>query len=172
MARRVHRSLADAALLALLATACGGNDQPPPAPEDTLQIVLGTGEAEFQPIDGEPRLRLVAGIQGGFHVWASFLVYGYPGDALDMVLDTHVDGDDESEIVMRAHLQLHDTLDPQGDPARFFAGFPAQVYDARCAQDRRVQVHVRLTGDAGLTGQDTRYCVAEVDEQQRRADCE
>jgi hypothetical protein len=165
-------SLATLALL-MFVFACGGNDDPqPPDPEDTLHVTLGTGEAEFQPIDGEPRLRLVAGIQGGFHVWASFLVYDYPGDSLDMVLDTHVDGNDESEIVMRAHLQLHDTLDPAGAPAQFFAGFPAQIYDARCAQDKRVAVHVRLASGDGLTGEDTRYCIAEVDEQQRREDCE
>jgi hypothetical protein len=88
-----------------------------------------------------------------------------------MVLDTRVDGDEDSQIVMRAHLQLHDTVDPEGAPVRYFAGFPAQIYEARCAQDKRLQVHVRLTGD-GLSGEDTRYCIAEVDEQQRRQDCQ
>jgi hypothetical protein len=135
--------------------------------------VLGTGEAEFEPMAGEPRLRLVAGVQGGFHVWASFLVSGFMSDRLDMVLETRVEDDPATAIVMRARITLRETLDESGEPALSFAGFPAQVRDARCAHDKRVSVTVTLTDSAtAATATDTRYCVAELDEQQRRTACD
>src|SRR5262245_34719311 len=56
--------------LMLAALACGGTPEP-----SELSVVLGTGQAMFEPMEGEPELTLVAGTQGGFHVWASFLAY-------------------------------------------------------------------------------------------------
>jgi hypothetical protein len=167
---------ADLGFLLLVLCACGSPNEPlpepaPPAPGDE-QAVLGTGEAAFEPIDGEPRLRLVAGVQGGFHVWASFLVYGFSADRLDMVLETRVEDDPLTSIVMRARLNLRTGLDANGQPVQSFAGFPAQVYDARCAQDKRVRVELNLTDADGSVVSDARYCIAEVDEQQRRDDCD
>jgi hypothetical protein len=163
------------AVLATLAlSACGSPDEP--VSDSSLMpadrhVVLGTGEAEFEPIDGEPRLRLVAGVQGGFHAWASFLVYGFASDRLDMVLETRVDDDPASSIVMRARLPLRSIIDASGQPAQSFAGFPAQVYDARCAQDKRVRVEVTLADSGGTRVSDTRYYIADVPEQQRKSDC-
>jgi hypothetical protein len=162
-------------LAALALSACGSPDEPPPDPNLTpadRHVVLGTGEAEFEPIDGEPRLRLVAGVQGGFHAWASFLVYGFATDRLDMVLETRVDDDPASSIVMRARLNLRSVIDASGEPAQSFAGFPGQVYDARCAQDRRVRVEVALADSDGSSVSDTRHYIADVPEQQRRNDCQ
>jgi hypothetical protein len=134
-------------------------------------VVLGTGEAEFEPIDGEPRLRLVAGVQGGFHVWASFLAYGFASDRVDMLLETMVEDDPAKSLVMRARLSLRETLDADGQAAQFFAGFPAQVYDARCAQDKRVSVTVTLTDASGASATDECHYIAELDTAQRRTDC-
>lgn len=174
--RGLARSARSAIALGTLALgACGSPDEPlppsPPAPSDE-HVVLGTGEAAFEPIEGEPRLRLVAGVQGGFHVWASFLVYGFSADRLDMVLETSVEDDPTTRIVMRARLNVRTAVDASGQPARSFAGFPAQVYDARCAQDRRVRVNLDLTDADGSVVSDTRHCIAEVDEPQRRDDCD
>lgn len=135
-------------------------------------VVLGTGEAEFEPIDGEPRLRLVAGVQGGFHVWASFLAYGFESDRVDMVLETVVEDDPAARLVMRARLSLRDTVDANGDAAQTFPGFPAQVYDARCAQDKRVRVVVTLSDADGSSATDELHCIAELDAARRRVDCE
>ena len=161
------------AIAALGVCSCGGSDAAP-APEPPAQtVVLGTGEAEFEPMAGEPPLRLVAGVHGGFHVGASFLVYGFMNDRLDMVLETRVEDDPESALVMRARLTLRETLDENGEPALSFAGFPAQVKDARCAHDRRVSVAVTMSDtESPARATDTRYCIAQVDEQQRQADCE
>jgi len=162
------------AVLAAAATGCGspsadGADTSP-APSEQ-RVVLGTGEAEFEPIDGEPHLRLVAGVQGGFHVWASFRAYGFTSDRLDMVLETVVEDDPATRLVMRARLSLRDALDAEGEPTQFFAGFPAQVYDARCAQDKRVRVAVTLADASGASATDERRCIAELDVAQRRDDC-
>jgi hypothetical protein len=162
-----------AATVASLAACAGGTPEEPtpdPAPSER-RVLLGSGEATFEPIDGEPRLRLVAGVQGGFHVWASFLAYGFTSDRLDMVLETRVEDDPAASIVMRARLDLRDTTDASGEPARSFAGFPAQVYDARCAQDKRVRLEVTLSDGDGASSSDTRFCIADVPEQQRRTDC-
>jgi hypothetical protein len=162
------------ATLAATALGCGspsadGEDTGPPASDRS--VVLGTGEAEFEPINGEPRLRLVAGVQGGFHVWASFLAYSFASDRLDMLLETVVEDDPATRLMMRARLSLRDALDSEGEPMQFFAGFPAQVDNARCAQDKRVRVSVTLTDTSGASATDERYCIAELDVAQRRDDC-
>jgi hypothetical protein len=162
------------ATLAAAAVGCGSPDADgagaSPA-RGEQSVVLGTGEAEFEPIDGEPRLRLVGGVQGGFHVWASFLAYGFASDRLDMMLETVIEDDPATRLVMRARLSLRDALDAEGEPTQFFAGFPAQVYDARCAHDKRVRVAVTLTDASGESATDERHCIAELDAAQRRDDC-
>src|SRR5688572_24255211 len=52
-----------------------------------LRVVLGTGEAEFEPMEGEPQLHRVAGVQGGFHAWASLLAYNFSAERPEMVLE-------------------------------------------------------------------------------------
>ncbi len=155
-------------------SACGASEASEPTPATPAQrVVLGTGEAEYEPMAGEPPLRLVAGVQGGFHVWASFLVYGFMNDRLDMVLETRVEDDPDTAIVMRARLTLRETLDESGEPALSFAGFPAQVDDARCAHDKRVSVAIALADtESPARASDTRYCIAQVDEQRRQTDCD
>jgi len=168
-----RRRLAVAAWLvsgAGLSLACGSEDSQANQGAPT-SVVLGTGEAEFEPMDGEPTLRLVRGAQGGFHVWASFLAYGFSSPQLDMLLTTTVDDEPTSSLVMHARLTMRDVLDPSGTPALSFAGFPAQVKSARCADGRRVGVLLQLSEPGGGTAEDVRYCIAEVDEAFRSADC-
>ncbi len=135
-------------------------------------MVLGTGEASFEPMDGAPQLPLVAGVQGGFHVWASFLVYGFSTGRAEMLLETRVEDDPEQSIVMRARLALREAVDDSGEPAQSFSGFPAQVYDARCAHDKWVMVRVSLTDVDGAVVEDTRHCIAMIDERYRTRPCE
>jgi hypothetical protein len=136
------------------------------------RVVLGTGEADFEPVEGEPRLRLVAGAQGGFHVWASFLAYGFASNQVDLLLETRVEDDPAQSLVMHAHLVLRETVDDSGEAAQSFAGFPAQIHDARCAQDKPVSVHLTLADPTGATSEDTFHCIADVDPQQRSSDCD
>jgi hypothetical protein len=173
MIRRGSLGVLGAALAAALGCGSSGDalDGSEPHRTSGQSVLLGTGEAEFEPMDGEPRLKLVAGVQGGFHVWASFLAYGFSSERVDMVLETMVEDDPATRLVMRARLSLRETVDADGQPARYFPGFPAQVYDARCAQDKRVSVAVVLSDLDGASAADERHCVAELEAAQRRADC-
>jgi hypothetical protein len=156
--------------LAVLAACGSGSDAAANAPDASHSVVLGTGEAEFESMDGEPRLDLVHGVQGGFHVWASFLAYGFETAALDVIVTTTVEGAAES-LVMHARLSTAELLDADGVPARSFAGFPAQIRDARCADGRRVEVLLQVLDPAGGSAQDARACIAELEEMYRLEDC-
>lgn len=171
--RASRRRLAVAAWLgsgAALTLGCGSNPDDDASASPT-SVVLGTGEAEFQAMEGEPTLRLVRGAQGGFHVWASVLAYGFSSPRLDLLLTTTLDDEPDSSLVMHARLTMRDVLDPEGNPAQSFAGFPAQVKGARCADGRRVGLELQLSEPGGGSSRDVRYCVAEVDEASRSADC-
>ncbi|MEY4546142.1 MAG: hypothetical protein RL685_2337 [Pseudomonadota bacterium] len=125
--------------------------------------MLGTGEATFEHIAGEPELPLVAGSQGGFHVWASFLAYGFDSSSLDLTLTTTVDGAD-NDLVMHARLSTREILDADGVPARSFAGFPAQVRDARCANGQRVRLQLHVAAPGGDSfATDQRHCIVLLD---------
>jgi hypothetical protein len=155
---------------AALVLGCGGNPDDNASASPT-SVLLGSGEAAFEAMEGEPTLRLVRGAQGGFHVWASVLAYGFSSPRLDLRLTTTVDDEPESSLVMRARLTMRDVLDPEGNPAQSFAGFPAQVKGARCAHGRRVGIELQLSQPGGGSSRDVRYCIAEVDEASRSADC-
>lgn len=165
LARRCWHTIASCVLCACAADGADGVDRATP------RVVLGTGEAEFEPMDGEPHLPLVAGVQGGFHAWASFLAYDFSAPRVDMLLETRVEDDPASSLVMRARLSLRETLDADGARAQSFAGFPAQVAGARCADAKRVSVHVTLSDAAGDSAEDTRYYVAELPAAQRSDSC-
>lgn len=168
-----RRRLAIAGILgsgAALTLGCGSNPDGD-ANASPTSVVLGTGEAEFQAMDGEPTLRLARGAQGGFHVWASILAYGFSSPRLDLLLTTTVDDEPDSSLVMHARLTMRDGVDPEGNPAQSFAGFPAQVKGARCADGRRIGIELQLSEPGGRSSRDVRYCVAEVDEASRSADC-
>ena len=155
---------------ALLGCGSGSEQTEDPVSGASQSVVLGTGEAEFESMEGEPQIRLVHGAQGGFHVWASFLAYGFESEALDLTLTTSVEGAAEN-LVMHARLTTREVLDAEGNPARSFAGFPAQVRDARCADGRRVELRLHLSEPAGGAADDVRHCVAEVAEEFRTIEC-
>jgi hypothetical protein len=152
----------------------GGCGTPPTGPASDTQraVVLGTGEAEFEDMQGEPLLNLVAGVQGGFHVWASFLAYGFSSPDLDLSLTTSVEDAPESRLVMHARSSLRETLDAAGEIAYTFAGFPAQVYEPRCAQGKRVRLEVSLSDAQGGVAGDVRECRANLDTAERAPSCD
>src|SRR5688572_28895569 len=172
-ASRFWHGTLTACLLSAACAGCAHDDGTGSAAGAALpRVVLGTGEAEFEPIEGEPQLRLVAGVQGGFHAWASVLAHGFSAEPPEMVLETVLNDDPASSLVMRARLSLRETLDADGNPARSLAGFPGQVADARCADGKRVTMHVTLIEPAGGSADDTRAYFAELDPSQRGDDCE
>ena len=172
---RLLRLIGGAGVLGLV-TACGSSaDADPPGqpqPPRGVAVELGTGEAEFEPIEGEPTLEMAAGSQGGFHVWTSFLASGFEDERLDMRLVTEIDGVADSDLTMRATLKGREVTDDRGDVFWTFAGYPGQVRDARCAHGKRVRLHVTLTDPVGREATDERYCIVALDEAYRDDDCE
>jgi hypothetical protein len=146
-----------------------------------FEVVLGTGEAAFEPFEGEPELPLSAGAQGGMHVWASFLVYDFAEERVHMELSTTLLDVPDSTLVMNANVLLRPALDADGVEVRSFAGWPAQVDNARCANGQRVRLDLALSrvSSAGPKGagasrapaSDSRVCVAQVPPQLRATDC-
>jgi hypothetical protein len=164
-----RRSAAVALCAFSLLCACG-SDSAGSAARAGASVVLGTGESEFETMDGEPLITLVHGAQGGFHVWASFLAYGFEAQALDLTLTTQVEGASE-DLVMHGHVTTREVLDADGQSARSFAGYPAQVRDARCVNGRRVELRLHLSDAQGHSAEDVRYCIAEVSEEFRSDQC-
>jgi hypothetical protein len=136
-----------------------------------VEVELGTGEAEFEPIEGEPTLEMAAGIQGGFHVWASLLARGFEQRELDVELVTTVVDVADSRLVMRPTLQGEQSVNEDGVPLWRFAGYPAQVSGARCAHGKRVHLQVVVSDSEGREASDERYCIVALDERYR-TECE
>lgn len=135
-------------------------------------VELGTGEAEFVPIEGEPTIEMAAGFQGGFHVWTSLLASGFDEERLDMVLVTEVDDIADSDLTMRATLRGSEIVTDDGEKLWTFAGYPGQVLDARCANGKRVHLSVTLSDSFGHEASDERHCIVTLDEAYRSSDCE
>ncbi len=124
-------------------------------------------------MEGEPTLEMAAGFQGGFHVWASFRAYGFSEERLGMVLVTELQGEPESApLTMRATLKGKEATDDEGNPVWTFAGYPAQIRDARCATGRRARVRVTLSDTFGHEASDERFCEVFLDETYRDKDCD
>jgi hypothetical protein len=151
--------------------ACGSGTPGAAGSANRQSIVLGTGEAEFEPMAGEPEITLVHGSQGGFHVWASFLAYGFEQPTLNLLITTSVDGSADEPLVMHASLTTHEVVDADGVTARTFAGFPAQIRNAPCVDGRRVKIDLQLSEGSGPASEDVRYCIAEVDPMYRSDAC-
>lgn len=136
-----------------------------------VRVVLGTGAEAYSPIEGEPVLPMIKGFQGGFHVWTSFLAYGFQSDVLSMQLVTSWEGVEESIIDMPGIVRLTPVIDPQGVPAFATVGWPALIYNAPCAHGRRLRIDITVRDDSGRRASDTMTCIAEVAEEDRASDC-
>jgi hypothetical protein len=171
--RSLWRDLRFAALAgAWLVSSCSGGDDPEASPSQAARLRLGTGEQHYVPIEGEPVLRLVAGIQGGFHLWATFLGYGYEGDRLQMRVTTTWGANDEHVFPSNlAAIRVHQVVDENGEAALEGNGWPAQIELARCSQGQRVRIDMTVEDDSGHTAQDSRHFVSDVQEELRGTDC-
>jgi hypothetical protein len=153
---------------------CGSDDgtsEPPGA--SGPRVVLGTGREAFEALDSEGSVPLIKGIQGGFHVWTSFLAYGFDNDVLRMELRTSWDGLPESTLEMPGNVAVRPTVDPQGNPALVSLGWPASIFNPACANGRRLSIEITVRDtQAGLSANDARYWIAEVNEADRSQDCE
>jgi hypothetical protein len=150
----------------------GGSNEPGTPAPGTARLLLGTGEQHYVPIEGEPVLPLVAGIQGGFHVWATFLAYGYQGDRLTMQVTTTWGPNGEYVFPSNAaSIRVHEVVDESGATALEGNGWPARVELARCSQGQLIVIEMTVSDDSGATASDRRSFVSEVQEELRGTDC-
>jgi hypothetical protein len=161
-----------------LAPACGqdatklGADPDAGSPgEPSHAVVLGTGKMGFEPLPEGAHATLVAGPQGAFHVWTSFLSYGYDVDVLHMDISTGWDDTPDVRFDMQGSVAARTALDPDGMSARLTRGWPAQVRDPLCQDGRALRVDLTVTDEAGNAASDTRRWILDVPEQYRPADC-
>ena len=148
---------------------CGDGEHEVPAPPS---VIIGTGEAEFEAMEGEPTIELAAGFQGGFHVWVSFLAYGFDQARIDVELFTEVDGDTGSRLKLGGPLKFVPAIDNQGQSVYTLAGYPGQIKNARCANGKRVHLEATVSDASGRSAHDERYCIVTLDEKYRSQNCQ
>jgi hypothetical protein len=123
--------------LCLLLVACGED-----GPEVAPALELGTGEWQFETMAAAQRVQLVAGTQGGFHVWLSMRAQGFAGERLRMQLQLR------SARAPVASSDLSLAFEPNEEGALEFVGWPAQLLDPWCAVDVPLTVEVTLSDAA------------------------
>lgn len=134
-------------------------------------VTLGTGREQFEPrADGESVL-LVRGIQGAWHVWTSFLAYGFETDVLRMELTTEWQGVDESRLGGAGNVAVRPVEDAAGAAALASVGWTAVVYNPTCAHGHRLRVNLSVLDKEGRFASDTREWIMEVPEAERSSEC-
>jgi len=136
------------------------------------RVVLGTGRQAFEALGSDGTVPLIKGIQGGFHVWTSFLAYGFTTDVLRMELTTRWDELEESVLVMSGNVGVRPATDAAGAPARVSLGWPASIFNPACANGRRLGIDLTVRDTAaGLSASDSRLWIVDVAEEDRSSDC-
>ena len=161
-----------------LAFACGRDGTAPGADAGGVAtdasshaVVLGTGARAFEALPDGAHATLVAGPQGAFHVFTSFLSYGFDSDVLHMDISTGWDDSPDVRFDMRGDVVARATLDPDGLSARVTQGWPAVIRNPLCEDGRALRVNLTVTDEAGNAASDTRRWLLDVAEQYRPADC-
>jgi hypothetical protein len=159
------------AALAWALAACGSNAEDGGS-ADGPHVVLGTGREAFEPLGADGTVPLIKGIQGGFHVWTSFLAYGFDADVLRMELATRWDELDDSVLEMAGNVSVKPATDPAGMPALVSLGWPASIFNPACANGRRLRIDLTvLDADGGLSASDSAFWIVDVAEEDRSSDC-
>jgi hypothetical protein len=156
--------------LAVVGVGCGPEASAPGDVPET-RVVLGTGQAEYQPLPDGATVPLIKGIQGAFHVEISFLAYGFDTDVLRMDLTTRWEGRDDSPLGAPGNVRVRATADATGAPALAFVGWPAVVFDATCGHGRRLRIELTVLDTEGRSASDTRRWIVDVPEADRSSDC-
>jgi hypothetical protein len=168
--------------IGLAAVGCGRDSTrvaPPgaaPADADTAaseaeyRVVLGTGVRDYQPLADDEHATLIAGPQGAYHVWISFLSYGFDADALRMQIWTRWDDAPGPGFEMHGDVAARPGLDAQGQSVRRTLSWPALVEDPLCQDGRALRVELSVS-DGQHSASDTRRWILDVAEMYRPVDC-
>lgn len=147
-AESVDALIRRAALLVFLA-ACSG-------PAGDLTVELGTGEVGFEPLEDYQEVPLVAGPQGGHHVWLSFRAEGMPTDNVLFEVDA-VPLSEMEPPPRRSPVRL--TMTPIEGEMHEMVGWPAQLDQPECLVGVPLSVRITITDSRGRTASDERIVV-------------
>lgn len=84
--------------------ACGGS--PPPEPAATLELGAIDASGQFSPIADGADVTLVAGAQGGFHVWLGYRVTGMASGATRLERWAHRKSDGQLVLRMASTIEI------------------------------------------------------------------
>jgi hypothetical protein len=159
----------------LILAACGddsGAAGPASSSEQgTYRVVLGTGQRDFEPLDNDAHALLIHGPQGAYHVWTSFLSYGFDSDVLRMDISTGWEDTPDQRFEMSGDVAARATVDADGVDARLTHGWPAQLRDPLCQDGRALRVDLTISDTAGNAASDTRRWTLDVPLELRPDDC-
>ncbi len=138
-------------LAACCLLACTGGTTP-----GEVSVQLGTGEVAFEALVDDQEVPLVAGSQGGHHVWLSFRAEGVSSDRVLLDVDAVVL--DESEPPpSREPVRIR--LSELDDGSREYIGWPAQLVEPECLVGKRLSVRITLTDSSGAECTDERIVI-------------
>jgi hypothetical protein len=139
---------------------------------DGPRIVLGSGRETFEPVGADGPVPLIRGIQGGFHVWTSFLAYGFDADIVRMELTTRWDDLEDSLLEMMGNVAVRPVTDPSGVPALASLGWPASIFNPACADGQRLELTITVSDTrTGISASDAGRWIVEVADEDRSSDC-
>jgi len=147
-------------------TGAGGSDVVGP------RVLLGTGREVFEEVPADGHVTLIMGLQGGYHVWTSFLVYDLEAEVLRMELSTRWEGVDGSQEQNAGNVSLHAAQDGAGESALASLGWPMSIFNPTCANGRRLVLDLRvIEAGTGLALTDSSQWIVDVPEEYRSSDC-
>ncbi|MCS6799453.1 MAG: hypothetical protein NZ898_13170 [Myxococcota bacterium] len=137
-------------LLAAVAAGCG-----PATGPGRAVVEIGTGEISFEPLADGQDVPLVAGSQGGHHVWLSVRVHGLPsGRNVTMRIEISRVGEEGSPQRSEIRIDMRENR----DGAHELVGFPARIFGPEDFSGRPTLLRVTVSA-AGATGSDERVIV-------------
>ena len=161
--------------LGLMLAACGDDSgaagPASPSEQAPYRVGLGTGQRDFEPLDDDAHATLIHGPQGAYHVWTSFLSYGFDSDVLRMDISTGWEDTPEERFDMGGDVLARATVDGEGVAARLTRGWPAQVREPLCQDGRALRVNLTTSDSAGNAASDTRRWILDVPLELRPDDC-
>lgn len=89
-------------------------------------IELGTGARSFEPLEAGQEVPIIAGIQGGFHVWGGFRGGGFDDSDVELRFWLTLDG----QTIARANYSEFGLPTDRSDPTVFDYGGVAVVYES------------------------------------------
>lgn len=167
-----RRHLVCAALALAGLSGCGSDGADPAGSEEEgPRVQLGTGRTVFEPLPEDGRVTLIAGIQGGFHVWTSFVAEGFSSSLLRMDLATRWDAREDSSMSVSGSITVRPARDAAGDEVLGMIGWPAGIFNPTCANGQRLRVDVSVEDVDGRSASDSRHWYVDVPEEHRSSDC-